>query len=688
MVALKWGKFKSFQFNQEIKQKSSSNSFSLAVLDVLLDFVMPIVQRDDLFAKVDFELMRAISGELGQEGITFFGPLKIVNELQSKISLQPNPPGRFASSSKFFFYLLEAINKFYVPIIKHAENLSMQLERLEKELEKLAPTDFKRKMMENFIEKAKSEFFMYRIAIEDDERANLLNQFYSKFFGHLLSAFNNQIVLPNYYFLDYVEVQTFTANIKKGYFARFGAANFDLYLSVLEELLSDAYKQPNPFVQAKFFDLLFTFNIMEKGRVVGILRDHLGNQTRICTFLRAMIDFYSAIEFMSDVGGIAHTKYRYRFFITKFLLKALRMPDYQTAFLEISTGKEVSDFIGHLFTDLNFFLEEAFEKLKKVNKLQSSGNIDSLNRDFDQLQVNSSATNRGQDRRANQNTEEEQASVEAETVPALISSIKSLFKFGRSELKIIDLLSEIVPDVFSDPEWAKKISQTINYYASKMCSKTYKSYKFQNISEVGLKPLEFIKQLVLIYVRLGTSDIIKHGIINDDRSYSTEALFDLGVTAYNKKLVSPDILERYENFIKELEVMKIEKDNMEAIIGEAPEEFCCGLTYELMKDPVQLPASKLVVERNAAKQHLTLNGPYDPFTKTPLTLEDLISLPELKAKINSWLDEKRALYRQKYQKQVTATTFKDINQTDNEIYQQDRKDTEQQDDFLGSFRKV
>ncbi len=651
--------------------------------DVLLDLAIPVVQKDDIFSKIDFVMMHKLGAEMGASNVTYFGSLVAVNELNKANANLTEGPLNYGSTTKFFFYCLEAMNKFFVPILKHAENMSMQLERIEKEIQKSPANDYKRKMMENYLEKARNEFFMYRIALEDDERATLINTFYSRFFKHLLTNFKGKILVPNYYLLDYIEFQSFFANIKKGYFARFGTANFDLYLSMLEELLNDAYKQPNPFVQAKFFDLLFTFNIMEKGRVVYILRDHLGSHERIRRFLLAMIDFYSAIEFMNDAAGTSQTKYRYRFFITNFLLKALTIEDYIRAFKDICTEKEVSNFIGHLFTDLNFFLEDAFEKLKKIGKLQQ-GNIDSLANDFQRMQVGNQQGNS-----QNQNSEEENASVEQETVPALTSSVKSLFKFGRNHLKMIDILSQIVPDVFSDPEWATKIAQTLNYYASKMCSKSYRAYKFQNIADVRLKPLEFIRQLVLVYARISDSAIVRQSIINDDRSYSKDALFDLGVTAYNKKLVPADLLEKYQNLISTLDVMKIEKDNMETIIGEAPEEFTCGLTFDLMKDPVYLPASKLTVERNAIRQHLTLNGPYDPFTKTPLTNEDLVPLPELKAKIDKWLDEKRAIYRQKYS-QSAKTTFKDANNIsdDAELYQTTQKKEDDDENFLGGFRKV
>ena len=51
------------------------------------------------------------------------------------------------------------------------------------------------------------------------------------------------------------------------------------------------------------------------------------------------------------------------------------------------------------------------------------------------------------------------------------------------------------------------------------------------------------------------------------------------------------------------------------VINSCPDKFNCGLTYEFMKHPVQLPSSDLVVDLGAIKQHIILNGPYDPYTR-------------------------------------------------------------------------
>ena len=56
-----------------------------------------------------------------------------------------------------------------------------------------------------------------------------------------------------------------------------------------------------------------------------------------------------------------------------------------------------------------------------------------------------------------------------------------------------------------------------------------------------------------------------------------------------------------------------------------------------MEDPVRIPTSDLIVERKAIKQHLILNGNFDPYNRQELKEEDLEELPDLKNKITEWL---------------------------------------------------
>ena len=83
---------------------------------------------------------------------------------------------------------------------------------------------------------------------------------------------------------------------------------------------------------------------------------------------------------------------------------------------------------------------------------------------------------------------------------------------------------------------------------------------------------------------------------------------------------------------------------------DAPEEFLDTLMSTLMKDPVELPTSKNIVDYMTIsrlpllifiEKHL-MNEPKDPFNRDPLTLEQLIPRPDLKKRIEEYKEAKRA----------------------------------------------
>jgi hypothetical protein len=60
-----------------------------------------------------------------------------------------------------------------------------------------------------------------------------------------------------------------------------------------------------------------------------------------------------------------------------------------------------------------------------------------------------------------------------------------------------------------------------------------------------------------------------------------------------------------------------------------------GVFGTLMKDPVKLPSSGLVVDRFNAEKHIALYG-RDMMDDSLLALSDLIELPELKQELDEW----------------------------------------------------
>ena len=73
----------------------------------------------------------------------------------------------------------------------------------------------------------------------------------------------------------------------------------------------------------------------------------------------------------------------------------------------------------------------------------------------------------------------------------------------------------------------------------------------------------------------------------------------------------------------------------------APDEFLDCMMYSLMEDPVRLPTSDSIMDRQHISRAL-LDNPQDPFNRQPLTAADLEPQPELKARIQAYIAQKRA----------------------------------------------
>jgi len=67
---------------------------------------------------------------------------------------------------------------------------------------------------------------------------------------------------------------------------------------------------------------------------------------------------------------------------------------------------------------------------------------------------------------------------------------------------------------------------------------------------------------------------------------------------------------------------------------EAPDYFCCKITFDLMMDPVMTP-SGVSYERSAIEEHLREHS-YDPVTRQPCVSSDLRPNLNLKDAIDEW----------------------------------------------------
>ena len=78
--------------------------------------------------------------------------------------------------------------------------------------------------------------------------------------------------------------------------------------------------------------------------------------------------------------------------------------------------------------------------------------------------------------------------------------------------------------------------------------------------------------------------------------------------------------------------------NNEEDMPEPPEEFIDPISCELTQEPVKLPSSGKILCRLTIAKHLS-SDEKDPFTRSPLQLDQVIPCHELEQQIQKWMQD-------------------------------------------------
>jgi len=160
-----------------------------------------------------------------------------------------------------------------------------------------------------------------------------------------------------------------------------------------------------------------------------------------------------------------------------------------------------------------------------------------------------------------------------------------------------------------------------------------------DMEKYGFKPAQLLSSVLSVYLNLAEEPAFIQAVATEGRSYKKELFERAGEIALKKVLKTVDELERLRKFVEKVEKLRQAMDEEE--IDDVPEEFQDGILFTLMRDPVLLPTSKSIVDLSSIKVHL-LSDPTDPFNRVPLKVEDVIPQPELKARIDTFVAERKA----------------------------------------------
>ncbi len=268
--------------------------------------------------------------------------------------------------------------------------------------------------------------------------------------------------------------------------------------------------------------------------------------------------------------------------------------------------------------DVTYLLDDALDKLQELHTKQSESEQQSS---------------------SDGSTAQEQQEREGH-IRSLEQTIKSDLQLGTEFLRLLIDFTAETADAFMTPEVVDRLAAMLDYNLDLMAGSKCQNLKVSNPEKVRFEPRNLLRMIMSVYLNLCSKNDFVTAIAKDGRSYSKATFNKAGAIASKHMLKSPIELDAWAGMIYQIEEKRKMEADEEEDLGEVPDEYLDPLMATIMKDPVLLPRSKTVVDRSTIKAHL-LSDSTDPFNRSPLKIEDVVEVKELREEIEGWIAERR-----------------------------------------------
>ncbi|KAK6824720.1 ubiquitin elongating factor core [Apiospora arundinis] len=377
----------------------------------------------------------------------------------------------------------------------------------------------------------------------------------------------------------------------------------------------------NPYLKASLVTVLYagTFAIGKRypqGILGGLL---IGSEFANEHLLHALMKFYIECEHSGvSVGFYDRFNVRYEIFQ---VMKSVWTTN-STYKERLSTESRVNrqffiQFVNLLLNDATYLLDEALSKLATIHEYQKELQDPSMS---------------AEDREKKQG-DLEQAEGQCQSWMQLVNETMEMMK----------LFTETLTDAFTMPEIVSRLASMLNYNLDTIVGSKRGNLKVEDAKKYNFDAKTLLSAFVDIYLNLAQKPAFIEAVAADGRSYKPENFHEASRILSTRSLKSPEELGKWDVLKEKVKEAKDTLDKAELDLGEIPEEFEDQLMGILMTDPVILP-SKNVVDRTTIVQQL-LSNPLDPFTRKPMTIEDVVPDDALRARVDEWKAERIAAAR-------------------------------------------
>lgn len=378
----------------------------------------------------------------------------------------------------------------------------------------------------------------------------------------------------------------------------------------------------NPYLKSTLVTLLYsgTWPTYHLGK--GVLGDALTNlKFANDHLLHAVMKFYIEAE---STG--AHTQFYDKFNIRYEIFQIIKCVWSNDFYKDQLAKQSRTDrqffirFVNLLLNDATYVMDEALSKFPKIHDLEI------------ELRDNHSLSQ--EDR---QKKEEELHTVEGQAT--------SYMQLANETIAMMKLFTKALCDAFTMPEIVARLAGMLDYNLDTLVSTKSLNLRVDNPEKYHFNAKTLLPDIVEIFLNLGSAQSFVEAVAGDGRSYKAST-FDRATDIMSKKgLKAPEELAAWNDLKARFAKAKEVLDQAELDFGEIPPDFEDPLIGDLMKDPVILP-SQNIVDRSTIVQHL-LSDEKDPFTRQPMTIDDVVPADDLRHQIDAWKAEKLAAAKAK-----------------------------------------
>jgi len=535
-----------------------------------------------------------------------------------------NPKNSFIPQC--FFFAARSLHLGLVPLSSFHHNLLRQISHLHYELRQRNTDLASDPRFSNFISMQRAN--EVTLFLENMISATL--QFCNLMAGFLLRLNDDQLrLMPEHFVDDICDILIFLAKMKPKLLL--GHDYCDIFRMVVKLLSPDfAAFVRNYNLRAKLGDVLYEVylppSIGDGRRDVpsSVSSDPMaGGQTFLASDKVAQETLAPSLLLL--YGEVEHTGYYekmgHRANIASLLKYLWESTEHRPAFRRITQNKDsFIKFANGIMNETNALIASVMEKLPEIRQAQEQ---------MDNPQGWAALPDEQRDRVSSRLEDNEH-------------EVKRAFPLCSKTLQMLGYLNtdENIRTLFLLQEMCPRLVNMLLHVLTKLVGSKGLELKVKNPEELNFRPKEMLRDLCAIFALFSTAQDFQVECAKSGY-YNSELMAKSVTTCRKLNLLTGASMEAFADLpLAVNEACELVASD-DALTSDCPDEFLDPLMCTFMMDPVYLPTSENIVDRSTITQHL-LNDPHDPFNRKGLTVDMVQPATELKARIDKWLDEKRA----------------------------------------------